>query len=209
VVIPGTVVLLAPNHTGMGSRFGVWARGAWETPLGSVPVDEDMATELLDTVPGLSADNKSHLREHSLEVHLPILQYLRPGTKIVPISVSISDADDIGSAAVALGRVVAARASLIAASTDMTHFSSAQRASEQDAPAIAAIGKLDWRELLAYVLGNRVSMCGVRPVALMLASVARMGAKRADLVGYTHSGVVTGETNEVVAYAGFVVPREK
>jgi AmmeMemoRadiSam system protein B len=43
----------------------------------------------------------------------------------------------------------------------------------------------------------------------MLASVARMGAKRADLVGYTHSGVVTGETNEVVAYAGFVVPREK
>ncbi len=209
VIIPDTVLLLAPNHTGMGSRFGVWAKGAWETPLGSLPVDEDMASELLDTVPGISADIRSHQREHSLEVHLPFLQHLRPDVKIVPVSVSISDADDIGEAGAAIARVVSSRKVLIAASTDMTHFASARKAAEMDAPALAAVERLDWRGLLSYVLGNRVSMCGVRPVALALAASARLGAKRADLVGYTHSGVVTGDTGEVVAYAGFVIPREK
>ncbi|RKY21961.1 MAG: AmmeMemoRadiSam system protein B [Planctomycetota bacterium] len=207
VVVPRTVLLLGPNHTGMGAPFAVWDRGAWLTPLGAVEVDAALAEEILDTVPLLERDYRAHTAEHSIEVHLPFLQHFNPDVKIVPVCISHAGKDELIGMGEELGSLLAGRTGevLVGASTDMTHFRPAETAARLDAPALEAVAALDAEGLYDYVVGNRVSMCGVMPVTVLLAAAVRMGAERAENVGYTHSGMVTGDHSDVVAYAGFVI----
>jgi AmmeMemoRadiSam system protein B len=48
-------------------------------------------------------------------------------------------------------------------------------------------------------------MCGYIPVALMLLYAQKMGATKSELIRYTDSGEVTGDTDQVVGYAGIIV----
>src|SRR5690606_20521026 len=69
--LPETVVILCPNHTGIGSGLSTMTEGAWETPLGEVEIDNEFATELLNYYPLLDDDSAAHTNEHSCEVQLP------------------------------------------------------------------------------------------------------------------------------------------
>lgn len=207
VFITNIVVLLCPNHTGMGAPVSVWHKGVWRTPLGDVPIDEELATLILDSIPAFDADTRAHLREHSIEVMLPFLQFLNPAVKIVPICVAVYDLDELAECGDLLAKAVSPSGSLIVGSTDMTHFESAAKASIKDAPALDAIEKLDFASLFKYIKANNVSMCGVAPITMMVSAMRTMGAKSAFKVGYTHSGMVTGDSREVVAYSGFIIPK--
>ena len=101
VAVPSTAVILCPNHTGRGAPLALDPSSAWRTPLGDVPVDRGLAERLLALCPSLEEDAEAHRREHSLEVQLPFLQVLRPGVRIVPISIgepSLGLCREIGSA---------------------------------------------------------------------------------------------------------------
>ncbi len=86
--VPDRVVLLGPKHTHAGADFALWPAGSWETPLGEVPVDEDLAAAVLERCPGLEPEEAAHREEHSLEVVLPFVQYVNREAKIVPIAFS-------------------------------------------------------------------------------------------------------------------------
>ena len=73
---PKTVVLLGPNHTGMGSGVSILTEGAWRTPLGDVAIDSDMADQIWRASQIIDVDEEAHRFEHSIEVQLPFLQYL-------------------------------------------------------------------------------------------------------------------------------------
>ena len=77
VDLPETFIILCPNHTGHGSDFDLWGEGDWLTPLGTAQVDQELSLKLQEYFPGISKDGRAHLREHSLEVQLPFLQYLK------------------------------------------------------------------------------------------------------------------------------------
>ncbi len=214
VAVPERVVVLAPSHTGIGEPVAVWARGAWQTPLGEAAVDEELARSLLALCPGASDDPAAHFhdlpferQEHSLEVQLPFIQRRNPAARIVPVSVGTHDPRRLAGLGSALARAVkgAGGDALIVASSDMTHFEPAGRARERDELALARVRALDPEGLLQVVLGNRISMCGVAPVAAMLWAAKELGARECELVAYSHSGQVTGDDSEVVAYAGLVV----
>ena len=85
IELPDTFVLIGPNHTGLGSPVSIMARGSWETPLGTVTIDEQLAASILSKSPRIHEDTLAHLREHSLEVQLPFIQYFKPNFSIVPI----------------------------------------------------------------------------------------------------------------------------
>ncbi|MDD1632921.1 MAG: AmmeMemoRadiSam system protein B, partial [Methylococcaceae bacterium] len=74
IELPGTFVLIGPNHTGLGSPVSLMAKGTWETPLGRVQIDEELAARILAASPLITDDSLAHLREHSLEVQLPFIQ---------------------------------------------------------------------------------------------------------------------------------------
>ena len=82
--LPRRFVILCPNHTGMGEPLAIMSEGAWHTPLGDVPIDDDLAKQLKSRMPLLTEDQEAHRYEHALEVQLPFLQVLVPGFQFVP-----------------------------------------------------------------------------------------------------------------------------
>jgi len=205
VELPGTAAILAPAHRPQRPSFAIMAEGEWETPLGTVPVDEPLASSIQSRCPAIVADPAAHDREHSLEVQIPFLQFLQPSLKIVPINVSSRIAwERLSEAGEAIAGTIreSGRDVLLVASTDMSHYISAREAKKRDSLAIERILALDPEGLVRTVLDNDISMCGVFPTAAVLVAARALGATRGELVAYANSGAVTGDEREVVAYAG-------
>lgn len=210
VDVPPVVVILAPNHTGrLGAPGGasLWARGAFETPLGSLAVAEDFAKQLQARCALVSHDPDAHRNEHAVEVELPFLAARRPDAGIVPIVLAWEDWGRCKQLATALAELVAdwPEGVLLVASSDMTHFESAAQAAAKDRLALRAVESLDAEELLRTCERERVTMCGRAPAAVVVEAARRLGASRAEVVDYRHSGWVTGDDSSVVAYAGVVI----
>jgi len=207
VEVPKTVVILAPNHTGMGASVGLMAVGAWRTPLGDVKIEEELAKLILGASKDIKEDSDCHSSEHSIEVQLPFLQYLQPELRFVPISMSARHQEVCLSTGQALAQAIQEFKGevLIVASTDMTHYESQKSAEIKDRMAIDAILNLDPSALLRVVQENQISMCGAIPTATMLYACKELGAKSADLIEYTTSGEVSKDYQQVVGYAGFLI----
>jgi AmmeMemoRadiSam system protein B len=84
IELPDTVVLIGPNHTGLGAPVSLMAGGVWETPLGQAAIDESLAASILSKSRRIQEDSLAHLREHSLESPLPFIQHFK-NTFVVPI----------------------------------------------------------------------------------------------------------------------------
>ncbi|MBI5016518.1 MAG: AmmeMemoRadiSam system protein B [Deltaproteobacteria bacterium] len=207
VLVPDTVVLLGPNHTGLGTPASILSRGTWLTPLGPVPVAEALADALKAACPLLEEDALAHAHEHSLEVELPFLQHRNPSVQIVPIAFLLRGADDIEEVGEAIGGVLAGwpEPVLLVASSDMTHYEPHAVAQRKDAEAIERVLALDPRGLLETTRSRRISMCGVIPTAVLLTAARRLGATRGELVAYATSGETSGDYERVVGYAGMLV----
>jgi AmmeMemoRadiSam system protein B len=208
VEVPDRVLLLGPNHTGLGRPAAVWSRGSWRTPLGPVSVDETVAAALVDAHPALEADTAAHLREHALEVQLPFLQSRNPRIAIVPVCLADCGLPALLSMGAAMAGVLAqspAGSWLIVVSSDMTHYRSRAAARQQDELAIRKMEQVDAEGLYHAVREHGISMCGVVPAVVGLAAAARLGATRGRLVDYSCSGDVTGDDSDVVAYAGLTI----
>ena len=207
VQLPDRFVLLCPNHTGRGVPVAIMSEGTWRTPLGDVPIDVAMAEQLKQASPLFEEDSRAHEREHSLEVHLPFLQCLKPGFSFVPISVGAGDLPVLKEIGLAIAPVIARSRHpvLIVASTDMTHYEPADQARELDHRAIAAILALDGEQLYQTVRRFRISMCGYGPTTAALIAARGLGAQTAQLIRYAHSGEVSGDYQSVVGYAGIVI----
>jgi AmmeMemoRadiSam system protein B len=208
IEVPDLVILLGPNHTGMGAPGSVYTHGDWETPIGSVPVDNHLARALLDASPYLVADTLAHSQEHSLEVQLPFLLHRNHQVKIVPICFGRQPLDHLLSIGAAIAKVIARwpKPVLLVGSSDMTHFKSASQAAPQDHLALENIASVDAAGLYKTVTTGQISMCGVLPMTVLLAAVHALGARHGKIVAYGHSGEVTGDDRDVVAYAGAIIP---
>jgi AmmeMemoRadiSam system protein B len=209
VVIPRVVVVLAPNHTGALDSPGasVWSRGRFQTPFGEVPIAEEFVERLADRSRLVGHDPSAHLREHAIEVELPFVQLLAADVQLVPLVLAWDSWDASRELATALAATVRESDgdALLVASSDMTHYESAQAAERKDRLAIDAIERLDGEGLLAVCRRESVTMCGRAPAAVVLEASRQLGASGAELVDYRHSGWVTGDDREVVAYAGVVI----
>lgn len=207
VRVPRRVVILGPNHHGVGHPAAVYAAGSWSTPLGETAVDSELAGLLLAECPGLGDDPAAHRFEHSLEVQVPFLRLLNPQAAIVPVCLGRLSLDDLLTLGEGMGRVLSRfpGEALLVASTDMTHYEPGDVARKKDRSALGKVLALDPEGLFRTVRDGRISMCGMIPTVLMLAAARRLGATAATLVRYGNSGEVTGDQAQVVGYAGVVV----
>lgn len=210
LVLPPVIVILAPNHTGHVSAPGgasVWPRGAFTTPLGSVPIAEALADALLARSALAAADHVAHTHEHAIEVELPFLQMLGEAFALLPIVLAWDDWRRCEQLATELAELIRhwPQPVLLLASSDMTHYEPAARARTKDQVALAAIARLDAEGLLAACRRERITMCGRGPAAVVVEASRQLGASVATVVDYRHSGQVTGDDSSVVAYAGVIL----
>jgi len=209
IVVKENILLLGPNHTGNGAVFSIMPKGLWQTPLGQIKINENLAKAILKNSVYLQADFLAHLAEHSIEVELPILQYARADFSIVPLAIGPAEPDiykQIGKElASAIKEANLQDSLLIVASSDMTHYEPQKIAEEKDDLAIKAILEMDedklWKNLRKY----DITTCGYGPVIILLSLVKGLGAQKAELIKYQTSAEVSADYSSVVGYAGIVI----
>jgi AmmeMemoRadiSam system protein B len=201
-----TYVILSPNHTGYGVQFAL-STEPWQTPLGVVEIDEKISEAIKQKTALVQEDKQAHMMEHSIEVQLPFIQKTSPGAKIVPITIQYGNLSELEEVADAIASSIeeAGKNAVIIASSDMTHYESRKSAKEKDQAAIQKVLDIDAEGLLRTVKAKNISMCGYMPASIMLLAAKKLNAKKAELVKYTDSGDVTGDTVQVVGYAGIIV----
>lgn len=209
IEIPERVLILCPNHTGLGASLSIMSRGEWEIPLGRVPIDEELARRLLEHCPLLTEDAEAHRFEHSLEVQLPFLLHLRPDLRLAPIALGRHDFSTFQRLGLGIARALRdlpGQPVLVVASSDMNHFEPDAVTRIKDGKAISRILSLDAPGLYEVVRKESISMCGYGPtIAMMYGTEASARTCRAELVRYATSGDAGGGRREVVGYAGIAI----
>jgi hypothetical protein len=209
IVPKETFIILGPNHTGYGEHFSIMSQGSWQTPLGKVDIDSDLATAIMQESNFLKEDQKAHMYEHSIEVELPFLQYFSKDFKFIPIVLFPAElktykqiADGIVKAIEKIGKTDNIT---IIASSDMTHYEPQKEAQTKDKQALDTILELDEDGLLKKIKDLNISMCGYAAVIIMLATAKLLGAKNARLIKYQTSADISGDYSAVVGYAGVII----
>ncbi len=205
---PDTVVVLGPNHTGMGSGLALVAEGTWRTPLGDAQIDEATAGEILRRSEIVDVDESAHMHEHSIEVQLPFLQYLYGSAfKFVPICFLMQDFESCREVGQAVAEALKEKNAVIIASTDMTHYEPHETAAKKDKAALNALEKLDEKTFYSTVESHHITACGYGPVVALATAAKILGAKRGQTLCYKTSGDITGDYSAVVGYASVAITK--
>ncbi len=199
------MILIGPNHHGLGSEYALYDVGTWRTPVGDVPIAEPLAAGMLDDCELLAEDCQAHRREHSLEVQLPFLLRRNPGVRIVPLLIGgpwPGNAAELRQVADALAQTIReyGQPVLLVASSDLNHYEDQETNRIKDHLVLDAITQLDEDGLLQRVREVEVSMCGVAPAFIVIRAAKRLGARHAELLDYRTSGAVTGDDSSRVGY---------
>ena len=200
---PEVFVILSPNHTGFGSEISVFNEGEWITPLGSIEVDNEFADEIISFSNIASADFHAHLREHSIEVQLPFLQYFSSSFKIVPITMGTQNfvtSSDLAKAIFEAGKKLG-KSYCVIASTDLSHFNNQEKANKVDGFVLEDIEEMNEFKLFEEVVQYNITMCGYGPVMTTISLSKQCGKDTCELLSYRTSGDVTGDLTSVVGYA--------
>jgi MEMO1 family protein len=204
VALPCRILILGPNHTGLGTSLSVFPSGVWTTPLGRVAVDGGLAVAVAAACPGAKLDTVAHMREHAVEVQLPFLQFALPDFRFAAITVGTHEYARLERLGEAVAEAIheSQEPVMLVVSSDMTHYEDAESARRKDGHAIEAMAAIEPRELHRAVQREGISMCGFAPAVAALAALRALGAKRGELMDYSNSGDTTGDYRSLVAYAG-------
>jgi len=196
-----SVIIIAFLHRVFLQGILVDDVAAYETPLGRVPVDRELACEIRLSHPLLGATVQGSLEEHSLEVQLPFLQTVIPGLKIVPVYIGAQNITSITILADTLAKMLKGRNVLVVATTDLSHFHSYEAASAKDKDLIAMFEEGNVEAIYDAYAKEEVEACGMGPVLVSMLLARKMKWKGPRLIRYANSGDVTGDRSSVVGYA--------
>jgi len=199
-----TVVIIGPSHHAYFDGISVYPSGKWKTPLGEVPIDEEIVKKLEKENPKIDYFPEAHTHEHSVEVQVPFLQVVLKEFKIVPIVMGAQTEENIDILANALYKVLKGRDDVVLiASSDLYHGYSYQQAKDMDSVVIDYIKKYNPDGLFQFIEEmerQRIAVaCGGGPVAAVMKAAKMLGAEKSVILHTTTSADVVGN------YSGYVV----
>jgi AmmeMemoRadiSam system protein B len=204
-----TAVLVGPSHRVAFEGVSVYDRGAFETPLGLARVAEDVAADLLRAHPSITADPWPHREEHSLEMQLPFLQRVVPDARIVPVLLGTQARAEVDVLAAALSSAVAGKDTVLIASTDLSHYHPAPRASELDAFVTGCVARLDADALQDRLEVYRGHACGGGALVAVMKAARTLRATRGQVLRYADSGDAgEHDKSRVVGYVAAALTTE-
>jgi MEMO1 family protein len=210
------VIIAADHQEPLSHPISVWAEGAFETPLGRVPVDTGVAQALMAADPRIKFDAAAHAGEHPIEIELPFLQRVCPGCRIVPILMGTDDDETVQALADALLRVLPGRRAVVIASSDLSHYPAYKDAQTVDGATLDAIETGDAVAVRAAIAKSMAAgvphlatcACGEAPILVMLRVAQGLGADTVTVLRYANSGdVPQGDKDQVVGYGAVMLWR--
>ncbi|HOW57968.1 MAG TPA: AmmeMemoRadiSam system protein B [Smithellaceae bacterium] len=199
-----SVIVIGPSHRVAFHGVSVFSRGGYETPLGVVPVDEEMAEAIRKADAGVIELPAAHLQEHSVEIQLPFLQTALGQFKFVPLVMGEQSESVCSNLAAAICLAAGEKKVLIVGSSDLSHFHSYKEAEKLDEIVLNHLRDCDAAGLMNSLNADTCEACGGGPMAVAMMAARRMGADKSHLLKYANSGDVTGDKNSVVGYAAAV-----
>lgn len=201
---PETVILLGADHTGMVTQGEVFESGVWQTPLGDLEIDDELATRILDASNLFRTNPNAHAYEHSIEVQVPLLKVLCQDIRIVPIGVPPTPmAVEIGTQ---LARVIkdCGKTVVLVGSSDLTHhgghfgnpggrgLEGVEYSEKNDQRILDMIQKMRAAEVITEAAKHQ-NACGAGAIAATISACQALGATSGRLLEYTNSYRITHE----------------
>jgi len=202
--LPNLFIIIGPNHWGIGSSVATMIDTKWETPLGEVEVDSEIAEEISKLTDVIEIDNFSHSREHSLEVQIPMLQEITTNFKIVPIALINQSKEIAIKVGTAVAKIAQKNKVMIIGSSDFTHYESNEFAHKQDSALIEPILELDVDRFYDVLHKKDISACGYGAIASTMIACKEIGATKGELLKYATSGDISGDKSSVVGYGSII-----
>jgi AmmeMemoRadiSam system protein B len=207
---PEVVAVVSPMHTPAPAALLTSGHDAYQTPLGTVPVDSAAVQTLnaaLEKRTGLGLFPIRNDREHSLEIELPFLQRVLAEFRLLPVMIfdqRSSTAQALGSA---LAETLAGRKAILVASSDLSHFYPDSDARNLDSELMRRIAAFDPAAVLQAEEEEAGFACGRAAIAAVLWAARALGADLVTPIAYANSGDVTGDKSSVVGYGSAAVWR--
>ena len=198
---PELVVIVGPNHYGVGSGVATFKEGRWETPLGQVSLDEGAARKIVESTGIVDYDPSAHKMEHSLEVQLPFLQLIYGEFSLLPISLAFQDIETARTLGEGIANLLEGRDAVLIASSDLTHYEAAEQARSKDSELLKKVEALDLEGFYGTLERLNVTACGYGAIASVIQACKILGFEKGELLKYANSGETTRDMNEVVGYA--------
>ena len=196
------LVLIGPSHFIPFQGVSMWPDGEWETPLGPVKVDRDLASAVAAASSQIVDLPAAHGREHCLEMQMPFIAHLLQDVPIVPMVMGHQTRDTAFALGAAIAQAVEAHApdALLVASSDLSHYEDANTAAALDKRVIEHVERLDADGLMRALDVEPRHAYGGGPMVAILDAARRLGASHARLLQYADSGDVSGDKSSVVGY---------
>ncbi len=206
------VIVIAPSHFEYFSFISVYPGKFYETPMGKIPVDTDLAKELVQYDSRIQFSESGHepgptgRGEHALEVQLPFLQKTLGSFKLVPIVIADQSWNNVRILGDGLATVLKNKKALIVASSDLSHYHSYQAAYQMDQSLLDYFSAFDYQKILEKCEQRKIEACGYGPITAMMYACQKLGYTHSKVLKYATSGdVPVGEKSQVVGYLSGVV----
>jgi AmmeMemoRadiSam system protein B len=198
---PELVIIIGPNHFGVGIDAATMIDAQWKTPLGMVQVDSESAKQVVEISKFIEIDEYSHSQDHSLEVQIPMLQeILKNDFQILPIILRAQDMETAMDVGNAVSEIAKKKNAIIVASSDFTHYEENSFAHQQDKALLEPILEMNIERFYHVLNERRVTACGYGAMASAMIACKNLGATKGELLSYATSGDVSGNTESVVGY---------
>lgn len=201
------VVVIAPSHFEPFRGASVFGGEFYSTPLGRIPVAQDIVRQLSDISPHIQISEKGHRvsfsgrGEHSLEVQLPFLQQVLGDFRLVPIILADQNWYTVKELGEALSDVLKGKNFLIVASSDLSHYHSYNTAYKLDHELLDLFASFKYQKLVEDCEARQIEACGYGPIAAMMYACSKLGYSKSKVIKYATSGdVPLGEKTKVVGY---------
>lgn len=199
-----TVVVISPSHHFHFPGVSVYSGQGYRTPLGDIYIDKTLTQHIRTAHHSFGFNPIIHQKEHGVEVQLPFLQYVLGNSfKLVSIVMGNQSEETIQNLTQALTETYSSE-TLYIASSDFSHFFSADTAIRMDQRAIDLIQNQDYAELYQEQHHKTVQMCGLGAI-ISIGELLKSKKVNVRALRYKHSGEVTGDMNSVVGYSAMVI----
>ncbi len=204
IEIPENIIIFAPNHSGLGGDVNIVCEGRFITPIGDVSVNSEIAKTITSNINLVKEDIKSHIIEHSIEVQLPMLKYMRNDIKVVPIIIKRLQPDlltELTNRLIDLFKDTKGD-SIFLSTSDLSHYESYKDTIRKDRLLLNYLEQMDSAGLGKVIAEEKISMCGYECVAININLCRMLGATKGIIKRYDTSSSFDGNYENVVGYAG-------
>ncbi len=211
------VFVITSSHSNYFKGASVYNKANYETVFGEIKVNKHIANELIDSTPLINCVQEAHYNEHSLEVHLPILQHhLKHDFNLVPIIIGDANAKDCKEIASFIKKFFNDE-NLFIISSDFSHFPEYNDAVKLDKITAESICTNTPEKFLNTLKQNKKSgirelatdICG-KTAVLCLLYMTENSPYKYQMIDYQNSGDSDyGDHDRVVGYHAIAVFKEE